>query len=245
MRGCEALLRAITVGSGPGRFRECFDFGGRDVASWFPGHMAKGEGCRERGGLAPPPLRCRRGRSPSAVLQACGRCGAPCGAPTASSRCTTLAYPPARLVLSRPAVSPGPVGNGSPGHCPLHRWGLHGPVCPSCPVSIQFASSPSPIPLSSSTTAPPAYHHHQLVHPCTCFYGIPFSSCTAAPSASRPEELVHPSTCFHAIPLSSSATAPSASPHTELVRPSTCVYASAQSLSLTVLTSHCRAVTPF
>ncbi|NXD70794.1 MTG1 GTPase, partial [Eolophus roseicapillus] len=25
--------------------RECFDFSGRDVATWFPGHMAKGEGC--------------------------------------------------------------------------------------------------------------------------------------------------------------------------------------------------------
>ncbi|NXV96569.1 MTG1 GTPase, partial [Calonectris borealis] len=35
--------------------RERFDFGGRDVASWFPGHMAKGEGW-ERGGLTPPPL---------------------------------------------------------------------------------------------------------------------------------------------------------------------------------------------
>ncbi|XP_033921424.1 mitochondrial ribosome-associated GTPase 1 [Melopsittacus undulatus] len=54
MRGCEALLRAAAVrsglgpgpgtgsGAGPGRFRECFDFGGRDVASWFPGHMARG-----------------------------------------------------------------------------------------------------------------------------------------------------------------------------------------------------------
>uniref|UniRef100_A0A8C3C7X1 Mitochondrial GTPase 1 n=1 Tax=Cairina moschata TaxID=8855 RepID=A0A8C3C7X1_CAIMO len=27
---------------GPGAFRARFDFGGRDVASWFPGHMAKG-----------------------------------------------------------------------------------------------------------------------------------------------------------------------------------------------------------
>lgn len=167
MRGCEALLRAITVGSGPGRFRECFDFGGRDVASWFPGHMAKGEGCRERGGLAPPPLRCRRGRSPSAVLQACGRCGAPCGAPTASSRCTTLAYPPARLVLSRPAVSPGPVGNGSPGHCPLHRWGLHGPRVPQLPRvhPVRLFSQPhtplqqhnSPTSLPSPPTSPPLY----------------------------------------------------------------------------------------
>ncbi|NXY80488.1 MTG1 GTPase, partial [Glareola pratincola] len=33
--------------------RESFDFGGRDVASWFPGHMAKGEGWK-RGGLATP-----------------------------------------------------------------------------------------------------------------------------------------------------------------------------------------------
>ncbi|NWW45818.1 MTG1 GTPase, partial [Pedionomus torquatus] len=37
--------------------RERFDVGGRDVASWFPGHMAKGE-ARERSGPAhpPPPL---------------------------------------------------------------------------------------------------------------------------------------------------------------------------------------------
>ncbi|NXE83499.1 MTG1 GTPase, partial [Cochlearius cochlearius] len=40
--------------------RQRFDFGGRDVASWFPGHMAKGEGW-ERGGPAP---RSRR-RSPA------------------------------------------------------------------------------------------------------------------------------------------------------------------------------------
>ncbi|NWU71458.1 MTG1 GTPase, partial [Pterocles burchelli] len=33
--------------------RERFDFGGRDVASWFPGHMAKGEGL-EQGGLELP-----------------------------------------------------------------------------------------------------------------------------------------------------------------------------------------------
>ncbi|NXL00541.1 MTG1 GTPase, partial [Mesembrinibis cayennensis] len=41
--------------------RERFDFGGRDVASWFPGHMAKGEGW-ERGGLttSPPPLLTQR-----------------------------------------------------------------------------------------------------------------------------------------------------------------------------------------
>ncbi|XP_030342028.1 mitochondrial ribosome-associated GTPase 1 isoform X2 [Strigops habroptila] len=42
MRGCAALLRAAAAGPGPGGFRERFDFGGRDVATWFPGHMAKG-----------------------------------------------------------------------------------------------------------------------------------------------------------------------------------------------------------
>ncbi|RMC11813.1 hypothetical protein DUI87_11939 [Hirundo rustica rustica] len=35
-----AALRA--AGPGPGAFRERFEFGGRDVASWFPRHMAKG-----------------------------------------------------------------------------------------------------------------------------------------------------------------------------------------------------------
>lgn len=25
------------------KFRTAFDFGGRDVAHWFPGHMAKGD----------------------------------------------------------------------------------------------------------------------------------------------------------------------------------------------------------
>ncbi|KAM6266032.1 mitochondrial ribosome-associated GTPase 1 [Porphyrio hochstetteri] len=46
MRGWAGALRAAVTGPGtgtvPGRFRERFDFGGRDVASWFPGHMAKG-----------------------------------------------------------------------------------------------------------------------------------------------------------------------------------------------------------
>ncbi|XP_037997167.1 mitochondrial ribosome-associated GTPase 1 isoform X2 [Motacilla alba alba] len=35
-----AALRA--AGAGPAGFRERFEFGGRDVASWFPRHMAKG-----------------------------------------------------------------------------------------------------------------------------------------------------------------------------------------------------------
>ncbi|NXX82149.1 MTG1 GTPase, partial [Urocolius indicus] len=43
--------------------RERFDFGGRDVASWFPRHMAKGE---ERGEAGP--RRPRRRRSVSAVV---------------------------------------------------------------------------------------------------------------------------------------------------------------------------------
>ncbi|XP_063195118.1 mitochondrial ribosome-associated GTPase 1 isoform X2 [Chroicocephalus ridibundus] len=44
MRGWVGALRAAAVGPGsvPGAFRQRFDFGGRDVASWFPGHMAKG-----------------------------------------------------------------------------------------------------------------------------------------------------------------------------------------------------------
>ncbi|XP_076195640.1 mitochondrial ribosome-associated GTPase 1 isoform X1 [Aptenodytes patagonicus] len=44
MRGWAGVLRAAVAGPGPvpGGFRERFDFGGRDVASWFPGHMAKG-----------------------------------------------------------------------------------------------------------------------------------------------------------------------------------------------------------
>ncbi|PKU42700.1 mitochondrial ribosome-associated gtpase 1 [Limosa lapponica baueri] len=44
MRGWAGALRAAASGPGlgPGGFRERFDFGGRDVASWFPGHMAKG-----------------------------------------------------------------------------------------------------------------------------------------------------------------------------------------------------------
>ncbi|XP_075010145.1 mitochondrial ribosome-associated GTPase 1 isoform X8 [Calonectris borealis] len=39
--------------------------------------------------------------------KACGRCGPPCGAPTASSRCTTLGYPPARLFIP-PGCPPPP-----------------------------------------------------------------------------------------------------------------------------------------
>ncbi|XP_069719765.1 mitochondrial ribosome-associated GTPase 1 [Phaenicophaeus curvirostris] len=42
MRGCAGALRAAAAGPGPVAFRESFDFGGRAVASWFPGHMAKG-----------------------------------------------------------------------------------------------------------------------------------------------------------------------------------------------------------
>ncbi|KAM9273621.1 mitochondrial ribosome-associated GTPase 1 [Morus bassanus] len=40
MTGLSVALRAARAGTGG--FRERFDFGGRDVASWFPGHMAKG-----------------------------------------------------------------------------------------------------------------------------------------------------------------------------------------------------------
>ncbi|XP_067155747.1 mitochondrial ribosome-associated GTPase 1 isoform X3 [Apteryx mantelli] len=43
MRRWAAALRAAAgPAAGPGSCRSRFDFGGRDVASWFPGHMAKG-----------------------------------------------------------------------------------------------------------------------------------------------------------------------------------------------------------
>ncbi|XP_064001053.1 mitochondrial ribosome-associated GTPase 1 [Pogoniulus pusillus] len=44
MRGFVGVLRAAAAGpeAVSARFRERFDFGGREVASWFPGHMAKG-----------------------------------------------------------------------------------------------------------------------------------------------------------------------------------------------------------
>ncbi|KAM9188527.1 mitochondrial ribosome-associated GTPase 1 [Mergus octosetaceus] len=49
MTGRAGALRAAAAAAaaggprwGPGAFRARFDFGGRDVASWFPGHMAKG-----------------------------------------------------------------------------------------------------------------------------------------------------------------------------------------------------------
>lgn len=144
MRGWAGALRAaLTVtgpGPAPGGFRERFDFGGRDVASWFPGHMAKGEGW-ERGGLTTPaPRRRRRCRSPSAVLQACGRCGPPCGAPTVSSRCTTLAYPPARLFIPIPPRRGCPPGQQEPGPRPLYCF----PVSPSQPPIILPVPYPSP-----------------------------------------------------------------------------------------------------
>lgn len=34
------------------KFRTSFDFGGRDVAHWFPGHMAKGDGLTQSPPLA-------------------------------------------------------------------------------------------------------------------------------------------------------------------------------------------------
>ncbi|XP_051474654.1 mitochondrial ribosome-associated GTPase 1 [Apus apus] len=43
MRGWAGALRAgAAAGPGPGGLRQRFDFGGREAASWFPGHMAKG-----------------------------------------------------------------------------------------------------------------------------------------------------------------------------------------------------------
>lgn len=160
MRGWTGALRAAVAapgaGPGPGGFRERFDFGGRDVTSWFPGHMAKGEEW-ERGGLTPP--RCPRRRSPCAVLQACGRCGLPCGAPTASSRCTTLAYPLAWLF-----VSPGAAGDPALLFLPAI------PVCPSRPFSLQPAPFPSslpllPVPLPSPALTSPISRPHPLL-PC-------------------------------------------------------------------------------
>ncbi|XP_042647017.1 mitochondrial ribosome-associated GTPase 1 isoform X1 [Tyto alba] len=40
--GAAAIMRGRAAAAAAGGFRERFDFGGRDVASWFPGHMAKG-----------------------------------------------------------------------------------------------------------------------------------------------------------------------------------------------------------
>ncbi|XP_054688618.1 mitochondrial ribosome-associated GTPase 1 isoform X2 [Grus americana] len=79
--------------------------------------------------------------------KAYGRCGPPCAAPTASSRCTTLAYPPARPFDLLPPARVPPRGSRS-----LHP-GIQPPVlpsaCPSCPISLQATPSPSPIPVSA------------------------------------------------------------------------------------------------
>lgn len=152
MRGWAGVLRAALSDPGPvpGRFRERFDFGGRDVASWFPGHMAKGEGW-ERGRPAP---RFRR-RSPSAVLQACGRCGPPCGAPTASSRCTTLAYPPPRPV-SPPGAHPPCTGSSRPA-----APSPSGP--PLLPLPYPSPSSPQP----HHTPPPPSWSPSTCSHAST------------------------------------------------------------------------------
>lgn len=37
-------MKLFSVLCNIGMFRTAFDFGGREVAHWFPGHMAKGDG---------------------------------------------------------------------------------------------------------------------------------------------------------------------------------------------------------
>lgn len=36
-------MKLFSVLHNVGKFRTAFDFGGREVAHWFPGHMAKGD----------------------------------------------------------------------------------------------------------------------------------------------------------------------------------------------------------
>lgn len=73
------LLRAAAA-SGPcsesGGFRTRFDFGSRDAASWFPGHMAKGESPVAAGGALPVGA---SGRSAQRAL--CCRTAADAGLP--------------------------------------------------------------------------------------------------------------------------------------------------------------------
>lgn len=92
-----------------------------------------------------------RRRSPSAVLQACGRCGPPCGAPTASSRSTTLAYPPARLFIP-PAGVPR---RRHPTPCTCVSL-VPPPRCvPRLPPGRPFSHSCSPSPSSTPAPSPP------------------------------------------------------------------------------------------
>lgn len=41
-------MKLFSVLCNVGKFRTAFDFGGREVAHWFPGHMAKGDRPNER-----------------------------------------------------------------------------------------------------------------------------------------------------------------------------------------------------
>ncbi|XP_075279383.1 mitochondrial ribosome-associated GTPase 1 isoform X3 [Opisthocomus hoazin] len=110
MRGWAGVLRAAAAGPGPvpGGFRERFDFGGRDVASWFPGHMAKGlRQMRASLRRADCLIEVHDARISSGATTALHPAGCPPGqqesAPRAPSACTGVPPPPCHRVpqLSR------------------------------------------------------------------------------------------------------------------------------------------------
>lgn len=175
MRVWAGALRAAGAVSGPGPglggFRERFDFGGRDVASWFPGHMAKGERWEWGRGLAPD--------SAAAHPALCCRPAADAGLPAA--RRLPHRGPRRSHILRHGSSSPPRVfpdaGTPPPALvCPLS------PPPAACPVSLQAARSPTPVPL---LPAPHQPHHPPgpTGPPSTCSHGSARSLSLAAPTS--------------------------------------------------------------
>lgn len=183
-----ALRAAATVASGPclesGGFRTRFDFGSRDAASWFPGHMAKGESPVTAGRALPVAA---SGRYAQRTL--CCRAAADAGLPAAcrlprrsARRSHILRY---RALLC-PAAKCFQLLSHSSSTGPLH--------------SIQTASRP---PAFSSTRCsravpPSGYHGLSSVMPLSCtgpaipkmvppvFHSVPYQSPTPFSSTSAP-----------------------------------------------------------
>lgn len=102
------LASRALCGAAGAAWRDSFPLGGRDVARWFPGHMAKGEG-GGRAGVRPPP-------APASVCPCVCPPESPESPPGATHPPAPAGVPSARSLVRLTARGAG--GGGGRQRCP-------------------------------------------------------------------------------------------------------------------------------
>lgn len=138
-----ALRAAATVASGPclesGGFRTRFDFGSRDAASWFPGHMAKGES-PVTAGRALPVAASGRYAQRTLCCRAAADAGLPaaCRLPRRSARRSHILRYRALRCAQLPSASSSLATRAAPAPCTAFRLPPSPPLSPAHAVPVPY-----------------------------------------------------------------------------------------------------------